>query len=50
MDVLVLVLLLAAAVCFGLAAFGVAARINLVALGLLCWVLTALIPALAARA
>lgn len=29
-----------AAVCFGLAAFGIAARVNLVALGLLAWVLT----------
>lgn len=43
-----LVLLIAALVCFGLAAFGVGGGwINLVALGLLCWVLTALIPAVA---
>ena len=38
------ILLIVAAVCFGLAAFGVAvSRINLVALGLLAWVLTLLI-------
>lgn len=42
---LLLVLLIAAAVCFGLAAFGVAARVNLVALGLLLWVLTAVFSA-----
>ena len=47
MDVLTLLLLIAAAVCFGLAAFGVAsARVNLLALGLLFWVLTALLPAI----
>lgn len=40
-----LLLLVAGAVCFGLAAFGVAARINLVAMGLLCWIVTVLIPA-----
>jgi len=40
-----LILLMAGAACFGLAAFGVAARVNLVALGLLCWILTVLIPA-----
>jgi hypothetical protein len=38
-----LVLYIIAAVCFALAAFGVASRINLVALGLLAWVLTAII-------
>lgn len=44
---LTVVLLLFAAVCFALAAFGVGLKkINLVALGLLAWVLTALIPAL----
>lgn len=37
------ILLIGAAVCFGLATLGVNARINLVALGLLLWVLTALI-------
>jgi len=47
-DVLMVLLLAAAAVCFGLAAFGVASRVNLVAAGLLLWVLTALVPALAA--
>lgn len=40
-----LILLIAAAVCFGLATFGFAARINLVALGLLLWVLTSLLGA-----
>lgn len=48
MDVIVLVLLLAAAVCFGLAAANLAVRVNLVALGLLFWVITALVPALGA--
>ena len=43
---LTLVLLLVAAVCFGLAALGIASKINLVAFGLLAWVLTALIPLL----
>ena len=38
-----LLLFIAAAVCFALATFGVAARINLVALGLLLWVLTNII-------
>ena len=41
-----LVLLLIAAVCFGLAAFGVGGgRVNLVALGLLAWVLVPLLAA-----
>lgn len=35
-----LILFIVAAVCFGLAAAGVGARVNLVALGLLAWVLT----------
>ena len=35
-----LVLYVVAAICFGAAAAGVPSRINLVALGLLCWVLT----------
>lgn len=38
-----LILFIAAAVCFGLATFGVGARVNLVALGLLFWVITNLI-------
>lgn len=46
MGVLVLVLLITAAVCFGIAAANVATRVNLVALGLLFWVITALVPAL----
>jgi hypothetical protein len=37
-------LLLAAFICFVLAAIGIAARVNLMAAGLACWVLTALIP------
>lgn len=44
---LTLILLILAAVCFGLAAFGVGARVNLVAIGLLAWVLTVLLSALA---
>ena len=39
-----LILLIAAAICFALAAIGIASRINLVALGLLLWVLTLIIP------
>lgn len=46
MHILILILLLVAAVCFGLATFGVATRINLVAAGLFSWVLTVLIPVL----
>ena len=39
-----LILLIIAAVCFALAAFGVAVpRVNLVALGLFAWVLTLLL-------
>lgn len=45
MDVLILLLLIAGFVCFVLAAIGVAARLNLLAIGLACWILTALIPA-----
>lgn len=47
MDVLVLLLLIAAAVCFVLAALRVTMRWELVATGLLLWVLTELIPAIA---
>jgi hypothetical protein len=43
---LTIVLLIIAAICFGLAAFSVPSRIAWVPLGLLAWVLTALIPAL----
>lgn len=46
MDVIVLLLLIAGAACFAAAAFGVASRVNLVALGLLFWILTVLVPAL----
>jgi hypothetical protein len=45
MEVVILLLLIAAAVCFGLAAAAVATRINLVALGLLLWVITVIVPA-----
>ncbi len=45
MELLFLILLVVAFVCFGLAAFGVTDRVNLVALGLAAWVLTVLIPA-----
>jgi hypothetical protein len=37
------VLLVVAAACFGLAAAGIPARVNLVALGLLMWVLSVLV-------
>jgi hypothetical protein len=46
MHTLTIVLLIIAAVCFGLAAAGVPSRVAWVPLGLLAWVLTALIPAL----
>lgn len=44
MALLTFLLLLAALVCFGLTAIGVgASRINLLALGLACWMLTLVI-------
>lgn len=46
MDILILVLLILGAVCFLLAAANVATKANLVALGLLLWILTILIPAI----
>jgi len=46
MHTLDLILLIIAAVCFGLAAAGVPSRVNLIALGLLAWVLVPLIAAL----
>lgn len=46
METIILLLLIAGAVFFALGAFGVAARINWTPLGLLCWILTALIGAL----
>jgi hypothetical protein len=47
MDTLTLVLLIVAAVAFALAAFNVAVvRLNLVAAGLLAWVLAELLPRL----
>lgn len=47
MDPVTLVFLIIAAVLFGLAAFGVVvSRVNLVAAGLLAWVLATLIPAI----
>lgn len=45
MGLLVLILLIIGAVCFGLAMVNVAARVNLVAAGLLCWIVTAIIGA-----
>lgn len=45
MELLVLLLLVAGAVCFGIAAFA-AIRHNLIALGLLCWIVTVIFPAL----
>lgn len=45
MEVVILLLLIAGAICFGLAAAAVATRINLVALGLLLWVITVIVPA-----
>ena len=45
-TLLVVLFLLAGAVCFGLAAFRVAMRLELVALGLLFWILCSLIPAI----
>lgn len=45
MAMLIIVLLVAAALCFGIAAFGGRpGRPDLVALGLLFWVLTVLLP------
>jgi len=38
-----LILLVCAAICFACATFGVAARVNLVALGLLLWVATLIV-------
>jgi len=46
MHTLDLILLIIAAVCFGLAVAGVPSRVAWVPLGLLAWVLTLLIPAL----
>jgi hypothetical protein len=43
MIVIFLLLLILAAVCFGLAAANVPVRINLIALGLLLWVLVEII-------
>lgn len=49
MDPIALVFLILAALLFGLAAFGVGGgRINLVAAGLLAWVLATLLPVLLA--
>jgi hypothetical protein len=46
METLMVVLLVVGAVCFGLAAADVPARIRWVPLGLLAWILTSLIPRL----
>jgi hypothetical protein len=45
LESLHMVLLIVAAICFGLAAANLPARINLTALGLLFWILTVLVPA-----
>ena len=42
MNILHLVLVLVALVCFALSAFGVPSRVNLVAVGLLCWLASTL--------
>ena len=46
MHTIDLILLIVAAISFGLAAAGVPSRVNFIGLGLLAWVLTVLIPAL----
>lgn len=43
-----IVLLVVGALCFGAAAANVPTRVNLVAAGLLAWLLTVLVPAVAA--
>jgi hypothetical protein len=47
-NAVILVLLIAGAVLFAIAAFGVASRINLVAAGLFCWIVATLLPVVAA--
>ncbi|MEV0993431.1 hypothetical protein [Nonomuraea sp. NPDC050202] len=47
LDAVILILLILGFVAFALATFNVSARINLMALGLVLWILTVLIPALA---
>lgn len=44
MELFILLMLIAAAVFFTLAALGVSSRVNLVAAGLLAWLLTELVP------
>ena len=46
MHTLNLIPLIVAAICFGLAAFGVPAKVNWLGLGLLAWVMVPLIAAL----
>ena len=48
MALLIVLLMIGAAVCFLLAASNAVSKLNLVALGLLFWVLALLIPALVA--
>jgi hypothetical protein len=43
-EVLTLILLIIAAACFAAATVNVPTRVNLVALGLLAWILTAILP------
>lgn len=46
MNIIRIILLTAGLVCFLLATFNVGGRLNLVALGLACWILTQLLPAI----
>jgi len=46
MHIITVILLIVAAICFGLAALGVPSRVAWVPLGLLAWVLVPLIAAL----
>lgn len=48
MDVVNLLLLLAGCICFAIATLSAPARFNLVALGLMCWILVPLIHAIRA--
>jgi len=46
MHIIIVILLIVAAICFGLAAVGVPSRVAWVPLGLLAWVLCPLVAAL----
>lgn len=45
MPLLILILLIAGFVCFLIATFNVPVKVNLIAAGLACWILTAVITA-----